>query len=168
MSHQNPNFTTFKHGEARTSSTQSPEYRTWCTIKRRCLVPTYKDYPRYGGKGLKIQEEWIENYAAFLEYMGRKPTAIHSIDRIDNRIGYVVGNVRWATPTEQQRNRTCNVRVTFRGKSMCISEWAEELDMEMCTLWSRLRVQGWSVEKALTTPVRKWPSQKKTTPTTSV
>lgn len=82
----------------------SREYSTWIAIKNRCLNEKSKDYHRYGGKGITICTEWIDSFESFYSHVGRRPYGT-SIDRIDNLRGYVPGNVRWATASQQQRNR---------------------------------------------------------------
>jgi hypothetical protein len=71
----------------------------------RCENPNVERYPHYGGRGISICEEWRESFEAFLRDMGRKPSPDHSIDRIDVNGNYEPGNCRWATDSEQQRNK---------------------------------------------------------------
>jgi hypothetical protein len=91
------------HGQARP---QTGEYRSWYLMKNRCLNPKDKRYDRYGGRGIAVHPEWLNSFEAFFAYMGKRPTAKHSIDRYPNYDGnYEPGNVRWATPVEQRRNQ---------------------------------------------------------------
>ncbi len=83
----------------------SPEYRSWQMMKNRCLNPKARDYPYYGGRGIKICKRWINSFDAFLQDMGRKPTSLHTIDRKNTDGHYTVRNCRWATRQEQSRNR---------------------------------------------------------------
>lgn len=82
----------------------SPEYSSWMAMRRRCENVSDKDYPRYGGRGVTVCAEWSADFACFFAHVGLRPAGT-SLDRIDGRLGYQPGNVRWATPTEQGRNR---------------------------------------------------------------
>jgi len=93
--------TNLQHGMRKTK-----EYCSWGAIKKRCLNPNDKDYPRYGGAGVTMYPQWAESFEAFFAEVGKAPSRNHSIDRIDTRLGYQPGNVRWATHSEQQRNKT--------------------------------------------------------------
>lgn len=80
------------------------EYTSWRAMKQRCNYTKDKYYKYYGGRGIKVCEEF-SSFLVFLEHVGLAPTPEHSIDRIDNERGYEIGNVRWATHTEQMKNR---------------------------------------------------------------
>jgi len=92
--------TNFKHGLI-----HLPEYRIWSAMKDRCLNPKSSNYPRWGGRGITIYEPWIHDFTAFFEYVGLRPSPKHSIDRIDNDGPYAPGNIRWATRSQQQKNK---------------------------------------------------------------
>lgn len=82
------------------------EYRAWQAIKNRCLNSRDKSYYKYGGKGITVCSEWINSFESFINHVGKCPGKKFSIDRIDNTKGYEPGNVRWATISEQQKNRS--------------------------------------------------------------
>jgi hypothetical protein len=80
-------------------------YSSWASMKDRCLNKKSKDYARYGEKGISVCAEWIDSFEQFYIDMGEKPKGT-SIDRIDNNLGYFPKNCRWATHSEQQRNKS--------------------------------------------------------------
>lgn len=90
----------FKHGLHRT-----PEHIVWAAMRYRCLNPSSSSWKWYGGRGITICDRWRDDFVAFLEDVGPRPSPEHSLDRIDVDGNYEPGNVRWATPSEQQRNK---------------------------------------------------------------
>lgn len=79
-------------------------HRIWKGMKARCLNPKTTHYRHYGGRGITVCDRWMD-FTAFLEDMGEPPTPTHSIDRINNDGNYEPGNCRWATKSEQARNK---------------------------------------------------------------
>lgn len=100
------------HGQAkgrRAGVEATPEYTAWASMKTRCLNSKIRNWHRYGGRGISVCPEWINDFEAFRACVGPRPSAQHSLDRYPNNDGnYEPGNVRWATPKEQQNNRGNN------------------------------------------------------------
>jgi hypothetical protein len=111
----------------------------------RCTNPNHRGYPRYGGRGITVCERWKLSFSKFLEDMGRKPSPLHTIDRIDNDRGYGPGNCRWATGAEQNRNRCSTLRLSV---DMCAEDWGRALATKASTIEDRLR-RGWAPKEAL-------------------
>ena len=105
--------------------TWSDEYRIWCKIKGRCLNTNNPAYKDYGGRGITMCEAWRVNFTDFFDYIGARPSKKHSIDRIDNERGYEPGNVRWATMTDQARNRRSNRMIQICCHTKSMAEWCE-------------------------------------------
>jgi hypothetical protein len=93
-----------RHGESGKERITA-EYRCWGHIKARCTNLKFPHYKHCGGRGITVCERWFNSYENFLADMGRKPSPLHSIDRIDNDRGYEPGNCRWATAIEHRANR---------------------------------------------------------------
>ncbi len=130
------------------------EYTCWCRMIRRCTDRENEFYENYGGRGITVCDRWTreaDGWNNFLKDMGPRPSKELSLDRIDNNKGYYPNNCRWATRTQQQRNKRNTVKITYNGKTMCVVEWAEEIGVSYKCLMQRLR-KGWSITRALTTP----------------
>jgi len=138
------------HGRAR-----SAEYNAWWHIKDRCSNPKAANYQRYGGRGITVADEWLDNFQAFYDHVGPRPSAEHSLDRLDVNGNYEPGNVRWATPVEQARNRRNNILATLNGETKCLAEWCNLLGVKHGTMMNRIQ-KGWSPERALLTPIRSY------------
>lgn len=91
------------HGHALADAT-SGTYRTWIGIKVRCYNPSFANFHHYGGRGITVCDRWRDSFAHFLADMGERPDGL-SIDRIDVNGNYEPSNCRWATQSEQLRNR---------------------------------------------------------------
>ncbi len=126
--------------------------RLWQGIKSRCYNPKTPPYKHYGERGIVMADVWLNDLPRFAADIGQRPTPRHSLDRIDNDGPYAPGNVRWATRQQQNRNYRRNHPVTFRGKTLTMTEWGEVMGLKQATIRYRLKC-GWSPERALTTPL---------------
>lgn len=141
-----------KHGQNKNKK-PTKTYKSWDSMKQRCNNPNNKDYENYGGRGITVCEEWQE-FCNFFKDMGECPEGC-SLDRTDNDHGYNKENCRWATDKQQARNRRDNRKLTFNGKTKCLTFFAEEYGIPRRTLQNRLDMYHWPLEKALTTQTRK-------------
>lgn len=140
----------------------SAEYRSWMAMKDRCLNPRGQFFHLYGGRGISVCKRWSDSFKAFFADMGPRPSVDMSLDRIDCNGNYEPGNCRWATDTQQSRNRRgYNSIITFHGQERTVSEWAEVLGIPSSNLGWRIR-SGWSAERALTEPYRIKPGRPRT------
>lgn len=135
-----------------TGKSRTPEYTAWIRMRRSCYDTDYKDYERYGARGISVCDEWIQDFQAFLAHVGTRPSKDHSIDRYPNNDGnYEPGNVRWADKTEQARNRRSSKLMTLDGITKSMVEWSEEFGIRYSIMKSRVR-HGWSLARIKATP----------------
>lgn len=130
-------------------------YAEWARMKRRCEGRTAYTKQHYTDRGINVCDQWANNFQAFYDHVSELPKygeTGYSLDRISNDRGYEPGNVRWASPVEQANNRTNNVILTHNGETHTQAEWARIVGIKYSTLQRRL-LDGWSVERALSTPV---------------
>lgn len=125
---------------------KNPLYKTWSSMKARCLNPADVEYSNYGGRGIRFCDRWSD-FLNFIEDMGERPAGT-TLDRRDVDGDYCKDNCRWATPLEQARNKRTNRVMTHLGESLCISEWAERTGINKTTLLDRVNA-GWSPQEVL-------------------
>lgn len=129
-------------------------YGVWKNMIQRCTNKNNPAYHNYGARGITVCVRWYK-FENFLADMGERPDNL-TLDRIDNNLGYYKKNCRWADDTTQARNSRKATHVTIDGETMCIAEWLERCGTSYTTYKKRRSKYGWSMEKALTTPTRKW------------
>lgn len=128
----------------------SVEYRTWLGMKRRCYDPKCKDYPNWGGRGIRVCSRWLNSFENFLSDMGMRPEDKQSIDRLDSNGDYSPENCRWATFEEQGgENRRAMTPVCYAGVQYhSIKAACDALGIKYTTVWQRMQ-SGLTAQQAL-------------------
>lgn len=128
--------------------TGTPEHEAWTGMKGRCNNPNNSEYPRYGGRGIKVCKRWMDAFENFFADMGERPGSGYSIERRDNNGNYEPSNCKWATRIEQANNRRTSRFITFRGRRQTLTQWCRELGLKFDLSRHRLNA-GWSTQKVL-------------------
>ena len=145
-------------------SSHTKLYSVYAQILSRCFCKTNKNYHNYGGRGITVCAEWADKENGFDSfykwaiqngYNANAEFGKCTIDRIDNNGDYEPNNCRWVDIKTQANNKRQNHLITFNGKTQNVTQWATELGFTKSTLFNRIR-KGWSIEKMLTTPVKKY------------
>ena len=141
-----------KHGKC-----HSRIYETYRGMVDRCNSPNTHEYENYGGRGIKVCDEWMDfqNFYDWAMANGYNEDAERSqctIDRMDVNGDYEPSNCRFVTMKTQQRNRRNNVLITYNGETHCLSEWAEIAGLRYGTFLKRIYA-GWSMEDAMNKPL---------------
>ena len=123
-------------------------YSRWRAMLGRCENRKHRAWPNYGGRGIKVCDEWHQ-FEVFARDMGTTFEPHLELDRTDVDGHYEPSNCRWVTSAEQQRNKRSNHLVTWRGRTMVVTDWAAALGINPNTLIYRLR-RGWPVDRAMT------------------
>lgn len=113
------------------------EHNAWLAMKARCYQDAAPGYENYGGRGIMVCERWLSSFDAFYEDIGKAPSPQHSIDRINNDGNYEPGNCRWATRTEQSRNRRSNILVDTPWGKITLIEASEKSGVNYSKLRGR-------------------------------
>ena len=126
-----------KHGHAHTKISN-----VWVAMNQRCFNSSYKEFHNYGGRGIRVCDEWRDNFQAFYDYVSNLPhfgEKGYSLDRINNDGNYEPGNVRWATAREQCNNKRNSITLTHDGETKTFAEWAEITGISYSTIYHRVR-----------------------------
>lgn len=120
-------------------------------MRSRCLNPANNMYRHYGGRGITVAADF-RTFEGFYSVLGPRPDG-HTLDRIDVNGNYEPGNVRWADSATQHRNRRDNRLLTHDGITLTITDWGTKTGIPKGTLWYRIMIAKWDVQRALETPV---------------
>lgn len=135
-------------GNVKHGMSKSRLYRTWRSMKRRCTDKHRMNYADYGGRGIKVCEEWASSFETFMVWANENGYDDSlTIDRVDCDGSYSPENCRWATSKMQNNNTRRNVRITYDNQTHTIAEWADLLNIKYDTLYKRIS-QGWPYERA--------------------
>lgn len=143
----------YKHGKRHSSV-----YIRWHSMRSRCNNPNKSSYRHYGGRGIKVCERW-QKFENFYADMGDPPPGM-TLERVNVNGDYCPENCKWATQKAQCNNQRHVKKITFNGKTLTISEWAEETGFPYTALNMRSFMK-WPIERMLTEPIRTWPSRMK-------
>jgi hypothetical protein len=145
----NMNKKYFEHGS------KTRLYRIWCGMKARCYYPKSIGYKNYMGKGIVVCDEWKNDYVQFRDWsLANGYNEKMTLDRIDSKGNYEPSNCRWTTYKEQANNTSRSVRISYKGNTHTISEWADIVGINASCLRQRIIIRKWPIEKAFTTPVK--------------
>ncbi len=111
--------------------TNSNSYRSWTNMKTRCLNSKCRVFKNYGGRGIKICDEWINSFENFLKDMGNPKNGM-TLERLDNEKGYYKENCKWIPKQMQPKNRRCVFYIIFKGKKLTAKELYEKLKPNTC------------------------------------
>ena len=137
-----PNLGLKTHGMVSTS-----EYQSWKAMKSRCLNPNRAWFKHYGARGITVCDQWIDSFETFYNDMGPRPKR-HSLDRINNDLGYFKENCRWANNHQQSRNKTTTRLLTVYGITKNMADWADFTEQSISGLHARLK-KGMEIKKAI-------------------
>lgn len=139
-------------------------FRCWTAMKARCRDKHLKAYKDYGGRGIKVCDEWEHDFMAFYNWsMANGYRDDLTIDRKDVNGNYCPENCRWITKKEQASNKRTNRYIEHNGETKTIAEWAKIAGVERSVLRGRID-RGWTMEKAMSTPNGStWSNRKKIT-----
>jgi hypothetical protein len=126
------------HGHDRKGQ-RTPELRAWHKIRERCYNKNCKDYPNYGGRGIRVSPEWLLSFDSFLSDMGLRPVGNFTIERLDVNGDYTKDNCVWIPKAAQSRNRRMTRFVEFNGETRTITEWLLHLGISKTNFYRRLK-----------------------------
>lgn len=136
------------HGHC-VKGSETSEYHSYRSMLGRCLDPSDRAYRNYGGRGISVHPPWVKSFAEFYKCIGPKPTPSHTIDRIDNSLGYFPNNVKWSTRREQNNNMRRTIKVSYQGRTVSLSQACELAGVEHQMMYNRMRDGRRTFEEAV-------------------
>ena len=143
-------FASTRHRTHGFSRTERETYLIWMGVKTRCYNLSHPSSVRYGQRGIKMSDEWKNDFARFLADMGRRPSLNHSIERIDNDGPYCKENCRWATRSEQMSNTRRTKFFEWKGQARTLTEICRMEDVRYINTRNRIFIMGLTLEDAIT------------------
>jgi hypothetical protein len=117
-------------------------YKRWSSMKQRCGNPKNPHFKNYGARGIYVCDAWANSFDAFLADMGAPPSRDHTLERIDNSIGYEPENCEWVLRDAQMRNQRRTILVTCAGETLCGKDWAKKAGVPYQLLTKTFRRSG--------------------------
>lgn len=135
--------------------TGTPEYHSWWSMRARCYDKNNNRYERYGGRGIKVCERWLQDKQNFFDDMGPQPKdgKRYTIERIDSNGDYTPENCKWATYEEQANNTSTNRWIEYNGQKFTIAQLAKKFNINPSIFLSRID-NGWDIELAGLIPIK--------------
>lgn len=134
----------------------SREYRAWLSARRRCLNPADSAYADYGGRGIAMCKEWVDDFEAFERDMGKCPTG-YTIERLDVNQGYAPSNCCWIPKHRQASNKRNTVKIEWQGETLTIADWSRKLGISQSVIANRRKAGRPLHEVFQTTSLRHGP-----------
>lgn len=145
-----------KPGHITHGKSSHPLFRVWATMKSRCYNKRHDKFGYYGAIGIGVCDEWRSDFKAFFDWaLANGYSQGLTIERKNGRGNYEPSNCCWATMKAQTRNTSRNHLVTYRGRTMPLVCWCDELGLAYSTIKCRLNKLHWTPERAFETPIRK-------------
>lgn len=135
------------HGMSSTNT-----YYIWQTMKSRCTNSNSKQWSDYGGRGIKVCSEWLVSFEAFFRVMGECPKGF-CIERINNDGDYEPNNCKWASRSDNNRNKRNTIKIKIQGEELCLKDAAIKFGLNYSTAKARVKRMGWKPIDAVMEPV---------------
>lgn len=135
---------------------KSKLYRKWAGMKQRCYNNSIASFKDYGGRGIKVCNEWKDSFETFRDWaLSHGYSDDLTIERIDTEKDYCPNNCMWIPFNKQQGNRRICYSFVHNGESKNLADWCRDLNLDYYMVHNRIYKLGWSFEKAISEPVHK-------------